>query len=104
MLTEKEKKERFKKLDLEIGEWINAIPNDTLSRLRRFYDSIISIHLGGDGIMGRHRSLMNKGASYQEVKANWRNYKLNYPGKDENLELLDVNGEVIGTNFKINNS
>lgn len=101
MLNEKE---RCKKLDLEISAWINASPNDTLSRLRKFYNSIISIHLGGEGIMERHRSLMNSGALYQEVKTNWRNYKLNYPGKDENLELLDVNGEVIGTDFKINNS
>ena len=34
--------------------------------------------------MGGHHSLMNKGASYQEIKEFWRHYKLNYPTKQEN--------------------
>lgn len=83
MFNEEERKEICKKLECEISEWIYASPNDTLSRLRKFYDSIISIHLGGEGIMGKHRSLMNNGASHQEVKASWRNYKENYPGRKE---------------------
>jgi len=79
MFNEEERKEICKKLQSEISEWIIATPNDTLSRLRKFYNSIISIHLGGEGVMERHRSLMNNGASHQEVKASWKNYKLNYP-------------------------
>lgn len=78
MIDEKERKERCKKLELEINEWIYAGSNDTLSRLRKFYNSIISIHLGGEGVMGRHRSLMNNNATHKEVKDNWRNYKKNY--------------------------
>lgn len=80
---EEEKKEIYKKLESEITEWIYASPNDTLSRLRKFYNSIISIHLGGEGIMGRHRSLINNNASIQEVKTSWKNYKVNYPGKKD---------------------
>ena len=75
------RKERCKKLGNEISAWIHSEPNDTLSRLRRFYNSIISIHLGGEGIMEKHRSLMNNDAPHKEVKDNWRKYKLNYPNK-----------------------
>lgn len=82
-MDEKERKERNKKLESEISEWIYAEPNDTLSRLRKFYNSIISIHLGGEGIMNRHRSLMNNGAPHKEIKDNWKNYKINYPGGEE---------------------
>ena len=86
MRTENERKEIGKKLELEISEWIQSGPNDKLSRLKRFYDSIISIYLGGEGIMERHRSLMNKLSNnldsktiQQEIKENWQKYKLNYP-------------------------
>jgi len=91
MRTEKERKEIGKRLELEISEWIQSGPNDTLSRLRKFYNSIISIHLGGDGIMERHRALMNRLSEDwdnetipQEIKASWRDYKVNYPGKEGN--------------------
>lgn len=83
MITEKERKKRCKKLEFEISEWLYTEPNDTLTRLRKFYNSIISIHLGGEGIMNKHRSLMNNNASHKEVKDNWKNYKINYPGKED---------------------
>ncbi len=83
-INKKNKNERCEKLTFEVSAWIDAGPNETLSRLRKFYNSIISIQLGGEGVMGGHHSLMNKRASYQEIKEFWRHYKLNYPTKQEN--------------------
>lgn len=79
MITEEERKERDKRLNKEITAWLYAEPNDTLSRLSKFYDSIISIHLGGEGIMEKHQSLINKDAPLEKVRYNWKHYKLNYP-------------------------
>lgn len=81
MITEEEKKRRCEKLDEEIIAWIYSGSCNTLSRLKKFYNSIISIHLGGEGIMERHNLILNNDASIQKVKDNWRNYKLNYPNK-----------------------
>lgn len=85
MISEEERKERCKKLTSEISAWISSGPNDTLSRLRKFYNSIISIHLGGEGIMERHYSLMERFSHDEvegkEVNASFRNYKVNYPGR-----------------------
>ena len=79
------RKERCKKLEYEISVWIDSGPNKTLSRLRKFYDSIMSINVGGEGIMGKHRLLRDSGASLQELKKSWRNYKYNYPIKDQEI-------------------
>ena len=70
------------KLAYEIQLWLESPPK-TLSRLRKFYDSIVSIHLGGEGIMGQHRNGRDKGLSYKELKTLYKNYKVNYPEKEE---------------------
>ena len=75
-----DQKEELKKLNYEIQVWLESPPK-TLSRLRKFYDSIVSIHLGGEGLMGSFKNLREKGASYKELKALVRNYKYNYPNK-----------------------
>lgn len=69
------------KFDFEIQAWLE-VPPTTLSRLKKFYDSIISIHLGGEGIMGQNYKEREKGTPYKEIKKLYQNYKVNYPNKE----------------------
>ncbi len=74
--------EELKKLNFEIQSWLGS-PPESLSRYKKFYESIISIHLGGEGIMGQHYKEKNKGTSYKELKSIYENYKINYPLEGE---------------------
>ena len=80
-MSEKELK-ILKKLDFEIQSWLEAPPK-TLSRLRKFYDSIVSIQLGGEGLMGQNYNERLKDTSFKEIKKLYQNYKINYPGREE---------------------
>jgi len=77
-----DEKEVIKKLGYEIQCWLESEP-ETLSRLKKFYNSIISIWLGGEGIMGIHHKEVLKGMTHKELKVIWRNYKVNYPRKSD---------------------
>jgi len=66
------------KMSFEIQSWLESPPK-TLSRLRKFYESIISIHLGGEGIMCQHHNEVLKGTSIKELKKLYQDYKINYP-------------------------
>ena len=66
----------LKKYNTEIQIWINSQP-ETLYRLKKFYDSIVSIHLGGEGLMEK----LSKTEGYKEKKKVYKDYKINYPNK-----------------------
>lgn len=72
----------LKKLNFEIQSWLE-VPPKTLSRLRKFYDSIVSIQLGGEGLMGQNYNERLRGTPYKEIKKLYQNYKINYPGKED---------------------
>lgn len=69
---------KLKKFDFEIQVWLGCPPR-TLSRLRKFYDSMVSIHLGGEGLMGQYHNKRLKGVSTEELNVDYKNYKINYP-------------------------
>lgn len=82
LVNKKIKREKeLKKLSYEIQLWLESPPK-TLSRLRKFFDSIVSIHLGGEGLMGLFHKEREKGTPNKDLKALVRNYKVNYPNKD----------------------
>ena len=68
--------DRLEKLNMEIQSWLEFEPN-TLFRLRKFYESIISIHLGGEGL----QTLMSKAETPQDAKLIYAMYEINYPKK-----------------------
>ena len=73
-----ERLERFEKLITEIQAWIEYEP-ETLKRYKLFYESIVSISLGGEGL----QTLINNTKTPQDAKLTLAMYKLNYPNKKE---------------------
>jgi len=70
--------DRLEKYNIEIQSWLGNPPK-SLSRLRKFYESIVSIHLGGEGL----QSLINKSKTIEDGKLTFAMYEINYPGKED---------------------
>ena len=73
-IKRKEEDKKLEKYELEIQAWLEFSPK-TLSQLKKFYDSMISIYLGGKGM----QTVMSK---YKDPFVRHRidmNYKVNYP-------------------------
>ena len=81
-LTYEEERDRLimKKLACEIRSWLEH-PPETLSWFKKFYDSIISIWLGGEGLKGSFHKKLENGVSDKQLKEFVRIYKTNYPNK-----------------------
>ena len=69
----------------EMQCWIEAKP-ETLSRLKKFYESMVSIHLGGKGLM----RMFNEGNTFEERRKIFRDYTINYPKKEGSKENVRV--------------
>ena len=72
-----ESDKRLEKYNKEIQMWLEN-PPETLSRLKRFYESIVSIHLGGEGL----QTLIFKTETIQDAKLTVAMYEINYPTKN----------------------
>ncbi len=74
--------EKISKYDSEIQSWLGAPPK-ILSRYRKFYDSIVSIHLGGEGLMTLFHKGIMEGTDTKKLKSLYRNYTINHPEREE---------------------
>lgn len=77
-MSEKKFVSKLEKYDCEIQCWLYGGVK-TPSRFKKFYESMISIHLGGVGLMEQHYNEVLKGASFKELKTKYQNYKINHP-------------------------
>lgn len=69
------KKEKY---DYEIQRWLESPPK-TMSRLKKFYESMVSIHLGGKGLHDKIKEAKNP----VEARSIYKNYEINYPNKEK---------------------
>lgn len=74
------------KYDFEIQAWL-CHPPETLSRLKKFYKSIISIHLGGKGLQTLFSKYRNEDSSVNTRI--YANYEINYPKNSNNEKLSE---------------
>ena len=82
------------KYNKEIQSWLGSPPK-TLKRYKLFYESIVSIHLGGEGI----QTLISNAKTPEDAKLTFAMYKINYP-KEEFVYLTDKEVRLITPNPK----
>lgn len=70
------------KYNTEIQSWL-ITPPKTLSRLKKFYESIVSIHLGGEGL----HTLVHKAKTPEDAKLIYIMYKINYPNMEKKKDV-----------------